>query len=309
MAKLSIMCPDKITKWAKVIRDTLSKGVDVVIVGDTETTGKSELGDKKNFGRKDRILEIGFLLYTEDSKGLLTPLLDEEGEHIFFHEYINPFTEDEFILERYNSIRSIPEEVIVHVHGIDLEFLNGESGMVLKNGGRGDVLLKNPALSFTKVKPYIELMFDIHNLNTRTSKLKFIAHNALFDVQFMNAEWFKSELLEEKAKNPCVFEAFIHTVDTLRMAQSLYSRNELSNAALSKGISSKSGFSLDFLQIFYGIEIERDMHGALLDSKILAEVYNAIISDSKFQNAPQTVNKKFTGYERELKRPPSLPTF
>lgn len=283
---LNITPENKIEEWSEVISELLTKGEDVYIVGDTETTGTNELGDKKNFGKKDRILEIGFLFFKSCKDEILKPLVDMSGSQIFFHEYVNPFKEDHVVLERYNSIDFIPDEVIKFVHGIDMDFLNKKSGLVMKNGKRGNFVLEKPAPTFGQVKPYIEKLLNTDNLINLKGKIHFIAHNALFDVQFMNAEWKKTEMYEEKRQFPAFFESYIHTIDTQLIAQSLYTRDELKEHSVKNGLENAGSFKLDFLQEFYGVVAEREMHGALLDSKILADVYRAMILDSRYQKSP-----------------------
>ncbi|WP_210498632.1 hypothetical protein [Vibrio crassostreae] len=285
MNTLNITPENKIDNWANVIRTKLESGDNLLIIGDTETTGTHELGDKKNFGRKDRILEIGFLFYEECEKDVVKPLLDMEGQQIFFHEYINPHEEDPITLERYNSIMEIPDEVIKFVHGIDHEFLKGKAGLVKKGGGRDSFILPQPAPTFEEVKPYLEDLLCVDDLVTFKGKLKFIAHNALFDVQFMNAEWKKTEMYEEKRQFPAFFESYIETVDTLKIASQMYTRAELKEIGSQRGLKASGGFSLDFLQEFYEIEAARDMHGALLDSEILAMVYKALVTDERYQTS------------------------
>jgi DNA polymerase III epsilon subunit-like protein len=180
---LNITPECKLNNWAKKINKLLSEGIDIFIVGDTETTGVHELGDKKNFGKKDRILEIGFLFFVACENNVIKPLNDDDGVQIFFHEYINPFKEDYMTLERYNSVDSIPAELIKFVHGIDLNFLNGNSGLVMRNGSRGQFKLERPAPTFAKVKPFLSTLMNCEDLIHFDGKIHFIAHNALFDVQ------------------------------------------------------------------------------------------------------------------------------
>ncbi|MDK9793879.1 hypothetical protein [Vibrio sp. D431a] len=271
--------------WAQVVRKALESGIEIFIVGDTETTGKHELGDKNNFGKKDRILEIGFLFYTSDESGLLKPLSDHLGNHIRFHEYINPFIEDANTLDRYNSIKEIPNEVI-RIHGIDIDFLKGNCGLLDSWGKRTNFKLNKSAPTFTQIKPYLEMLMNCNDLVTLKGRINFIAHNALFDARFMSAEWIKTEQFDEKSSFPSSFESYVWVIDSLALMRSLYSRADIISAGEKKGCKMKAGFSLDYLKEFYSINQDRDMHGALVDSKILADVYNSIVMDERYSNSP-----------------------
>ncbi len=80
-----------------------------------------------------------------------------------------------------------------------------------------------------------------------------VIHNAAFDMKFLNAElgWIN------KPKLP-----YSQTIDTLEIARRKF-----------PGAQN----SLDALCRRFGITTERELHGALLDSEILAEVYLELI--------------------------------
>ncbi len=82
---------------------------------------------------------------------------------------------------------------------------------------------------------------------------KLVIHNAAFDMKFLNAE------LEWCQKPKLPWE---QAIDTLDMA-----RRKCPGAQN----------TLDGLSRRFGINIERDLHGALLDSEILAAVYLELI--------------------------------
>jgi DNA polymerase III subunit epsilon len=117
--------------------------------------------------------------------------------------------------------RDIPEEAF-RVHGISSEFLAGKP------------VFAHIADDFLKF----------------TADAKIIAHNAEFDMRFLNAE------LALLGIEPIVQE---RVLDTLTLA-----RRKFPGAAN----------SLDALCLRYGIDTSRrTKHGALLDAEILAEVY------------------------------------
>jgi DNA polymerase-3 subunit epsilon len=80
---------------------------------------------------------------------------------------------------------------------------------------------------------------------------KIIAHNAKFDIGFINSELGRIGLMPLKNEVLC----------TMLWYRSMYP-------------GEKS--SLDALCIKFGIVIERTKHGALLDASILVDVYNAM---------------------------------
>jgi DNA polymerase-3 subunit epsilon len=80
-----------------------------------------------------------------------------------------------------------------------------------------------------------------------------VIHNAAFDMKFLNAE------LEAIQKPKLPWE---QAIDTLDMARRKF-----------PGAQN----TLDGLSRRFGISIERDLHGALLDSQILAAVYLELI--------------------------------
>ena len=82
---------------------------------------------------------------------------------------------------------------------------------------------------------------------------KMVIHNAAFDMKFLNAE------LEVIQKPKLPWE---QAIDTLDMARRKF-----------PGAQN----TLDGLSRRFGISIERDLHGALLDSQILAAVYLELI--------------------------------
>lgn len=120
-----------------------------------------------------------------------------------------------------NPERDMPEEAF-RVHGLSREFLADH---------------KNFA---GIVDEFIEFIED----------LPLIAHNAEFDVRFLNAEF-------AQLNRPPLAPARI--IDTLAMARRLHPG---------------SPSSLDALCQRYGVDLSRrDKHGALLDAGLLADVY------------------------------------
>ena len=121
-----------------------------------------------------------------------------------------------------NPEREVPEAV-VKVHGLTTEFLSDKP-------------------KFTEiVGDFLKFIGDA----------KLVAHNAVFDMNFVNAELHRAGLAEL---------SWDRMVDTLAI-----SRKKNPHLAM---------HSLDALCLRYGIDnSNRDLHGALLDARLLAEVY------------------------------------
>lgn len=127
------------------------------------------------------------------------------------------------------------------------QYINPERSMpqeAFEVHGLGDDFLRDKPLFAQIVDEFLEFIGD--------SKL--VIHNATFDVKFLNAElgWLKRPLLPKDC-----------AVDTLAIARRKFPG---------------SPASLDALCRRFGIDnSSRTLHGALLDSEILADVYLELI--------------------------------
>jgi len=131
--------------------------------------------------------------------------------------------------------------------------------------------------AFLADKPVFEDVFEEFLNFVKDAEL--IIHNAPFDIGFLNQEIHIANL------NPnCQWqemEQYCQILDTLTMARKMYPGQKNSLDALCKR------FSID--------NTHRTLHGALLDSEILADVYlamtggqtNLFQAESKTQNAQQ----------------------
>jgi DNA polymerase-3 subunit epsilon len=156
-----------------------------------------------------------------------------------------------------NPERDMPEEAF-RVHGLSREFLADH---------------KNFA---GIVDEFIEFIED----------LPLIAHNAEFDVRFLNAEFAK---LDRPPLAPT------RIIDTLAMARRLHPG---------------SPSSLDALCQRYGVDLSRrDKHGALLDAGLLADVYAELMGGRQAALSLQAVavNKRAGQGEVLTARPEALP--
>ena len=116
--------------------------------------------------------------------------------------------------------------------------------------------------------------------------LPLIAHNAEFDVRFINAEFAK---LGRPPLEPS------RIIDTLAMARRLHPG---------------SPSSLDALCQRYGIDLSRrDKHGALLDAGLLAEVYAELMGGRQAALSLQSTAINRSGVREDLlaARPAPLP--
>lgn len=136
-------------------------------------------------------------------------------------ELLNHQPTERYFHKYINPLRDIPDEV-VKVHGLTREFLSDKPLF-------GEI-----------VDEFLEFVGDA----------PIVAHNAAFDVNFINAELVR-------CNRPTI--PWERAVDTLKIAKDRFpgARN-----------------TLDALCQRFGIDnTQRTLHGALLDTRLLAEVY------------------------------------
>ena len=116
-----------------------------------------------------------------------------------------------------------------------------------------------------------------------------VIHNALFDVKFLNAELNWSNKPKIKIER---------TIDTLQLARKMFPGSPASLDALCRR------FNID--------NTSRSLHGALLDSNILAEVYLELLGGKQprltlsQEHLPNTSPLKETKAKTAVKRPREL---
>lgn len=140
--------------------------------------------------------------------------------------------------EYINPERGMPDEAF-GVHGIGPDLL-----LAPRPARDGEVVLKDKPVFRLVAQSFLDFVGDA----------KLVIHNAAFDMKFLNAElgWLgMSHLPWERA------------IDTLTMARQKFPGSPASLDALCRR------FSID--------NASRTLHGALLDSEILAEVYLELI--------------------------------
>ncbi|UKA04651.1 hypothetical protein [Photobacterium damselae] len=263
------------------------------MISDTETTGLKPFGDNKNKDIKDRLIEVAFIFYKMEN-GRLEKLVDDHGDFIYFHEYINPFQETPAELARYNSIKSIPQ-FLYRTHGISDDFLAGKKGLLDSNLNETSFNLPKSAPTFDMIKPIISKMLCIGEKKNGT--IFYVAHNGIFDTNFLSAEWSKCEQYHENHQQPAAFESYVTLIDTLPLIREMYPTvAALGHAYQQKphyNQATKINYKLDFLIEFYQCHnVERDVHGALIDSMILADVYQAMLDDEAYISLPLVKSMK-----------------
>ena len=153
-------------------------------------------------------------------------------------------------------------------------FLNPERAVepgAFKVHGRSNDFLSDKPIFKDVYKDFLSFISD--------SEL--LIHNADFDIGFLNNEFKLSELKIN------INDHIINITDTLGMARQLHpgQRN-----------------SLDVLTDRYNIKgYDRSYHGALLDSKILGEVYLAMTGGQTKLNFNEAIEKKELSLKEEFK--------
>lgn len=172
-----------------------------------------------------------------------------------------------------NPMRSMPEGAF-SVHGIGPDLLEPP-----RKPEPGQVLLKDKPVMADVIQDFLDFIGDA----------KLVIHNAAFDMKFLNAElgWLNRPHLPMD-----------QSLDTLAIARHKFPG---------------SPASLDALCRRFGIDnSNRTLHGALLDSEILAEVYLELIGGRQpdFALSAQSGQKDGQGVQQEWRasrRPDSLP--
>ncbi len=154
-----------------------------------------------------------------------------------------------------NPKRSMPAEAF-SVHGIGPDLLADP-----RPPEKGEVILKDKPVFADVAQAFVDFIGDA----------KLVIHNAAFDMKFLNAElgWVNRPLLPMD-----------QALDTLAIARKKFPGSPASLDALCRR------FNID--------NSNRTLHGALLDSEILAEVYLELIGGRQpdLVLASQNTNKK-----------------
>lgn len=283
------------------ILETLESGVDVFFFYDTETTGLSPYprGDK---GR-DRILEMAFTAFYLDGNDEFKQLTakDESGFDVpvTFQEYVNPYKESNEELTKTRSVREC-DPYAFEVHKISEAFLNGKETL---NGIR----LEKPAPTFKEVKPHMERFLCLDEQANFKANAHFVSHNGIsFDDKMLTEEMKYIDAYDPEIRVVREFESLLSSsIDTKRVMQKMFKKRDLEKFGEIDGKS--PGYSLDYLakMLKVSLDARSEVHGAMLDSIILKDAYNALIKTKRYKaiknnvefNTTETASKK----ETELK--------
>lgn len=157
-----------------------------------------------------------------------------------------------------NPEREVPEEV-VRVHGLTTEFLSDKP-------------------KFAEIaQDFIDFIGDAN----------LVAHNAVFDINFINAEFRRLGMPEV---------SFDRMVDTLAISR--------------KKLSHLGAHNLDRLCNYYGIDnSHRELHGALLDARLLAEVYIELLGGKEVDFFKVSNDEmEISASQNKLKKKPFRPS-
>lgn len=290
---LIITPSNKIEEWSNIVSEKIYEGKQIVVFYDTETTGGVRKGrgvsvvekdEAKYEGKRHRMLEIGAsVTILNEETGQCEPLLDNSGSAIHFHEYLNIWAEDEKQLRKINSMQEVPYGAY-RIHGISKEFLNGDVNLGHDlNHIESDYKLQSKAPTFQQViEPLMKVTGLLHVTQNpeKEKRVVYTAHNSEFDNKFMNSEFQLAGL------SP--FESYAASLCTLVMSRDIIPKPETNNK-----------YSLDALYQYVlnknyveNKPIPRELHGAMVDTRILLTMYNGITNSPWYKNAPNTPLKE-----------------
>tara|TARA_R110001583_G_scaffold4718_13_gene26903 strand:+ start:789 stop:1580 length:792 start_codon:yes stop_codon:yes gene_type:complete len=249
----------KLNQWFDCINDALDIHQELFAVSDTETTSQNLMEDNaRGELMRNRIVEIAICFYYFDKKDkVMKKLVDEDGDHIVFHEPINFFAESKEVKEKFASVTRIPSSS-VEIHGLTEKYLFAE-----ELSPKGRPKLKKSALTFSELAPLMLKLFQVDNTFEKGLPIYLVFHNAPFDVRFINSEMRVAGL-------PFI-ESFALILDTIKEARSL--------------LPGMPNYSLDSLyehvvEVTGAEVIERPFHDARTDSEILAVLLGYLLAIS-----------------------------
>ena len=233
----------KLEEWRDLIQEKVAEGCLVKLYADTETTGfdhgnkgrsaydpvmdqklmlrsalafdvpladlEKEAKDLR--GKVDRMIEIAFVACYTNKNGESYPLLDKEGNQVYFHEMIDPYKNSD--IDESKRIDKMP--IIPYlVHKTSFDFLQGkEEHPYLK------VTLPNPAPSTHEVFSHF-ISFFKDNKPENYDKIVMIFHNAdEFDMPFINSELKKT--VGEPSLERYALRELVQVQDSLKIVKSV----------------------------------------------------------------------------------------
>lgn len=283
----------KIKEWKGIVESEIKKGNDIIVFFDTETTGGVRPGnrgasaiekdDMKYYNKRHRVIEIGARVCIKDKHNNIVNLRDSEGTALYFHEYINPWRENEVSIQKLNTIHEVPWGAY-QVHGISKEFLFGNDYLGSKIKDDSNAIYHQKQFKLEKVAPTFEEIIDDFmdvtglncdvDFNLGQKNPIFVAHNNEFDNKMMHNEFLCM------GKNG--FESYIRPLCTLILSRELLPKSYISGKGLSNLYESLKNYGL------ITKEIDRTLHGALVDVDILQLVFEGITKTDFYKNAKNT---------------------
>jgi len=230
----------KLKEWADLIHKMASEGNIVKLYADTETTGfdhnnrgrasydpvlekKTLMRDSMAFGldikdlekeardlsgKVDRMIELAFVACYTNRNGETYPLLDKDGNQVYFHEMIHPNTDK--LLPDNKTITSMPL-VPHHIHQTSFDFLEGnESHPFLK------IKLPRRAPSTTEVFTHLRDFFEYDDDKIYDNIIMLLHNGNEFDVPFLN-----SEMNRVPEMNGLSIRDMVQTYDTIPLIKEL----------------------------------------------------------------------------------------
>ncbi len=172
-------------------------------------------------------------------------LIDKKATGKTFHQLINPE-------------RKIPEDVVNLTHITD------------------DIVAEQPIFRDVADK-FLSFLNDMPN---DCEKTFLVAHNAYFDISFLN---YELNLAGKKKLSEYNFEI----IDTLELARRKFPNNKKNSLDV---LCEKFGFSLE--------ERKKKGHGALLDSQILVDVFLKLTEEATMDTLNKDNNIDFCGFHK-----------
>lgn len=159
----------------------------------------------------DRMIEYAFVTCYENKDGEVFLLKDDEGDLIYFHEFINPNNDETMAKEKIISEMPLIPYII---HKTDFSFIKGEIVHPFLN-----IKLNKSAPT---AKPVFEFLIKLFNYNEDPENKKLITENIMmffhngngFDVPFIDAE-FNKFFEGKKLRN------YVQSYDTLKIAKAM----------------------------------------------------------------------------------------
>lgn len=275
----------KIEEWQSITEKKIFDGFDIVLIGDTETTGGVRKGmnrpsvkekdDKEFLGFRHRVVEVAFFVcYLDKKTNQFINLKDSEGHEIYFHEYINFFKEDESFKMRTHTINDMPFGAF-NVHAISPNFLAGETNLgydlaitkskkyniPMNKDFSSELKLPRSAPTFMEIIDPLMAVCGLkykYGQKEKEGRIHAMFNNTGFDLIFMDSEF---QILGYPP-----FQSFVLPMDTIILSKSLFSKKDIEFTRKEKENRLRNELSLS------------KMSASEIDKKIKEQVVGGIYS-------------------------------